>query len=70
MLPPAVPPLLPLRTLRPGQRSQVYVVDLDQDIPRLVHDTDLLLEASNWAPDGNGVLLNGAGCCCASAWSL
>ena len=61
MLAPAEKPLLPLRSLRPGQRTQVFVVDLDEDAPRLVHENDLLLEAPNWAPGREALLLNGDG---------
>jgi len=50
------------RRLRPGQRTEVWVVDLDAAIPELVFATDdVLLEAPNWAPDGDGLLLNGDG---------
>lgn len=51
-----------LRELRPGQWSEVWVADVDGANPRLVYSTDqLLLEAPNWAPDGNSLLLNGDG---------
>lgn len=50
------------RRLRPGQRCEVWVVDVDGGIPRLIYGTgDVLLEAPNWAPDGDGLLLNGDG---------
>ena len=58
---PASRPLMPLRTLQPGQRTQIFVVDPDQQEPRLVYETDLLLEAPNWAPGGDALLLNGEG---------
>jgi len=55
-------PLLPTRSLSPGQTTQVWVVDLDNGVPDLVHSSDeLLLEAPNWAPDGTGLLFNGDG---------
>ena len=55
-------PLLPTRSLADGQRTEVWVFDLDSDGPVLVHTTDeLLLEAPNWAPDGKALLLNGHG---------
>ena len=55
-------PLLPTRSLSPGQTTQVWVVDIDNGVPELVYSSDeLLLEAPNWAPDGTGLLLNGDG---------
>ena len=56
-------PLLPTRSLSPGQTTQVWVVDIDHGVPELVYSSDeLLLEAPNWAPDGTaGLLLNGDG---------
>ena len=55
-------PLLPTRSLSPGQTTQVWVVDVDNGVPELVYSSDeLLLEAPNWAPDGAGLLLNGDG---------
>lgn len=50
------------RQLRPGQRAEVWVVDVAAGIPELVYATDVvLLEAPNWAPDGAGLLVNGDG---------
>jgi Tol biopolymer transport system component len=50
------------RELRPGQRAEVWVVDVGGGLPELVYSTDeVLLEAPNWAPDGGGLLLNGDG---------
>ncbi len=50
------------RTLRPGQRAEVWVFDAEAGVPELVYSTDeMLLEAPNWAPDGLGLLLNGNG---------
>jgi TolB protein len=55
-------PLLPTRSLRSGQQTQVWVVDIDSGVPQLVYTNgELLLEAPNWAPDGSGLLLNGDG---------
>jgi TolB protein len=55
-------PLMVARELRPGQRTEVWVVDVGGGVPELVYSTDeLLLEAPNWAPDGGGLLLNGDG---------
>src|SRR6188472_4055526 len=50
------------RRLRPGQRAEVWIVDVDGGVSELVYSTDeVLLEAPNWAPDGDGLLLNGDG---------
>ena len=54
--------LMPTRSLAAGQRTEVWVADLDTGGSTLAYTTDsLLLEAPNWAPDGGGLLLNGAG---------
>ena len=69
MTQPTDQPLLPTRSLSPGQTTQVWVVDLDHGVPELVYSSDeLLLEAPNWAPDGT------AGCCsmataCCGGWT-
>jgi TolB protein len=50
-----------LRTLRPGQRAEVWIAEVERGSAELAYSTDaLLLEAPNWAPDG-GLLLNGDG---------
>lgn len=55
-------PLGEPRRLREGQRSEVWVADVDGSEPRLVHTSrERLLEAPNWAPDGRSLLLNGDG---------
>ena len=49
------------RTLRPGQRSELYVVEVDTGERRLVHSSsDLLFEAPNWTPGGE-LIVNGDG---------
>ncbi|HEY6689017.1 MAG TPA: biopolymer transporter Tol [Propionibacteriaceae bacterium] len=49
------------RTLRPGQRAEVWIAEVERGSAELAYSTDtLLLEAPNWAPDG-GLLLNGDG---------
>jgi TolB protein len=54
--------MLPTRDLRPEQRTEVWVADASAGTTTLIHTTDdLLLEAPNWAPDGDGLLLNGDG---------
>lgn len=58
----AAPPLPAFRTLRPGQRSQVWVGGVDLETPQLLFETDeLLLEAPNWTLDGTALVLNGDG---------
>jgi Tol biopolymer transport system component len=50
------------RQLRPGQRTEVWIADVDAGPAQLVYISEsLLLEAPNWAPDGRGLLLNGDG---------
>lgn len=49
------------RTLRPGQRAEVWIAEVAGGSSQLVYSTDTLLEAPNWAPDGGGLLLNGDG---------
>jgi TolB protein len=50
------------RRLRPGQRAQVWIADVDAGSAQLAYTSDtVLLEAPNWAPDGQGLLLNGDG---------
>ena len=49
------------RTLRPGQRSELYVVDVATNTHRLVFTSDeVLFEAPNWLPDG-ALVVNGNG---------
>ncbi|PZR95294.1 MAG: biopolymer transporter Tol [Candidatus Nephthysia bennettiae] len=50
------------RTLRPGQRAQLFVVAVDSGERRLVHDSStLLFEAPNWTGDGEWLVINGDG---------
>ena len=50
------------RQLRPGQRTEVWIADVDRAASSCVYTTDMvLLEAPNWAADGGGLLLNGDG---------
>ncbi|WP_328998383.1 biopolymer transporter Tol [Kribbella sp. NBC_00709] len=49
------------RTLRPGQRSELYVVDVTSGEHRLVFSSsEILFEAPNWTPDGV-LVVNGNG---------
>ncbi len=55
-------PLGDPRQLSPHQRAEVWIADVSTGTAELVHTSgDMLLEAPNWAPDGGGLLLNGAG---------
>jgi len=50
------------RTLRPGQRSQLWIGGPDVAVPVLVlESSDVLIEAPNWAADGRSLLVNGNG---------
>jgi TolB protein len=50
------------RRLQTGQRTEVWVADVAGGSPERVYATDgVLLEAPNWGPDGEGLLLNGDG---------
>ncbi|TDU89210.1 WD40 repeat protein [Kribbella voronezhensis] len=49
-----------MRTLRPGQRAELYVVDVATNERRLVHESStLLFEAPNWT--GDWLIVNGDG---------
>lgn len=55
-------PLGSARQLRPQQRAEVWVADVDAGAAQLVYTSgSVLLEAPNWAPDGQALLLNGDG---------
>jgi TolB protein len=50
------------RTLRPGQRAELYVVDVNSQDRRLVYESStLLFEAPNWTVDGQWLIVNGDG---------
>ena len=50
------------RTLRPGQRAELLVIDVGTGERRLVlSSTELLFEAPNWSPDGDWLIINGDG---------
>ena len=53
---------VPPRTLAKGQRCEVWVHDVARAENRMIFaTTDLLLEAPNWALDGDALILNGNG---------
>ena len=50
------------RTLTAGQRSELWVHDIETGTDTLRHtSTDLLVEAPNWTPDGRWLIVNGDG---------
>jgi len=50
------------RTLRPGQRAQLFIADADTGDTRLLAESrDLLFEAPNWTADGRHLIVNGDG---------
>ena len=50
------------RTLRPGQRAELYVVDVTTGEHRLVFSSStVLIEAPNWTSDGDWLAVNGVG---------
>lgn len=50
------------RRLAPGQRAELYTIDVDTGEKTLVYSSDeLLFEAPNWTPDGSSLLVNGHG---------
>lgn len=50
------------RILRPGQRAQLFVIDVTSGERRLVHESrTLLFEAPNWTGDGAWLVFNGGG---------
>lgn len=57
----------PYRNLMPGQRCQVWVHSLETAKNECLFETrDLLLEAPNWSPSGDALILNGNG----KLWNL
>ncbi|MGC4174477.1 TolB family protein [Demequina sp.] len=50
------------RTLRQGQRAQLFIADADTgETTLLAESRDLLFEAPNWTPDGRHLIVNGDG---------
>ena len=50
------------RTLAPGQRSRICMLDVDTGERTLVHESaDTLYEAPNWSLDGSSLYVNGDG---------
>ena len=50
------------RTLAPGQRSRIRVLDVDTGEDLVLHESaEVLYEAPNWTLDGTALILNGDG---------
>lgn len=50
------------RTLAPGQRCRIHLLDVDTGEDRIVHESSAVLyEAPNWTLDGAALILNGDG---------
>ncbi len=50
------------RNLRPAQRAELLVIDVETGERRLVFESsELLFEAPNWTPDGDWLIVNGDG---------
>ncbi|MGO1198385.1 MAG: TolB family protein [Dermabacteraceae bacterium] len=50
------------RTLAPGRRCRIHVLDVETGATRLVHESrEVLYEAPNWTADGAWLILNGDG---------
>lgn len=55
-----------IRTLQPGQRSEVWIASVSGQAELLYSTDDVLLEAPNWTLDGAALVLNGDG----KLWTL
>lgn len=55
-----------MRTLRPGQRCEVWIASTSGESRLLFSTDEVLLEAPNWTPDGRTLVLNGNG----KLWTL
>ncbi|MEH0626516.1 hypothetical protein [Streptomyces stelliscabiei] len=55
-------PVRHARTLLPGQRAELYVLDVDSGCSQLVLSSeDQLFESPNWHPDGRWIVVNADG---------
>jgi TolB protein len=50
-----------MRTLRPGQRCEVWVATVNGAAEVVLSTDEVLLEAPNWTSDGGALILNGDG---------
>lgn len=55
-----------IRTLRPGQRCEVWIASVTGQAELLYSTNDMLFEAPNWTLDGAALVLNGGG----KLWTL
>ena len=49
------------RSLQPGQRSELTVINVDGSGRRVVFTADEIIEAPNWTPDGKWLVFNAGG---------
>jgi Tol biopolymer transport system component len=49
------------RKLRPGQISELTVIDKDTGKPQVIFTADEIIEAPNWTPDGKTLVFNAGG---------
>ena len=49
------------RSLLPGQRAELVVIDKDRGEPRVIFTADEVIEAPNWTPDGKTLIFNAGG---------
>ena len=50
---PVPEPMRSVRTLGPAQKAELYILDVETEVSKLVlSSTDILFEAPNWHPDG------------------
>jgi len=49
------------RSLLPGQRSELTIINTDSGDRRIVLVADELIEAPNWSPDGTALIFNSGG---------
>jgi TolB protein len=50
-----------MRTLRPGQRCEVWIASVSGEAELVFSTDDVLLEAPNWTSDGGALIFNGGG---------
>ena len=49
------------RTLAPEQRSELTVFDVETGKGQMIFETETVIEAPNWTPDGNCLIFNAGG---------
>ncbi len=58
---PAPAPRGPRTSLLPGQIARLTIRDKDTGEHKVIYETDKLIEAPNWTPDGKTLIINGGG---------